>query len=79
MCVGRLLGVCVVVTLCTPFLYLLMPPGPIIGIATFFGLLSVIATTSTLCLIVCVVHLFKKNKSVKGTVCAYIHCMYFKE
>ena len=50
-----------------PHLYLLMPPGPIIGIATLFGLLSVITTTSTLCLLVCVVQLFKKNKSDKGT------------
>ena len=55
-----------------------MPSGPIVGIATFFGLLSVITTTSTLCLFVCVVHLFKKSKSDKGTLCAFIHCMYFK-
>ena len=57
-----------------------MPSGPIIGIATFFGLLSVITSTSTLCLLVCVVRLLKKNKSDKGTLCAYIHyiIMYFK-
>ena len=68
-----------IVTLCTPSSFThLMLTGPIIGIATLFGLLSVITSTSTLCLFVCVAHLFKKNRSDKGTLCAYTHCMYFR-